>query len=210
MALDLKALLTGSVTCTRNVLRYSIFPRHHAESVAEHSYFTALYAVVILKWLKVYPTEKYEQPNAETVLARALLHDVDESQSGDFVRRFKHSDPELKDLLHRVSRRFVLKVMVQLDPCHTGPGTGDVGYTMVQHWDNAKDHTIEGRIVAFADYLSVLSYIAQELELGNRRMLETMSELSHYGASFNGSEYDFIRPLVEQAQRFATGLPSSV
>ena len=66
-------------------------------------------------------------------------------------------------------------------------------------WENAKDESYEGRIVAFADFLSVLAYITEELRSSNATMREHLISMREYYQKFCAPEFNFIRPLVQQA-----------
>ena len=148
-------MLVGTTNRMRNVIRYSTCHRQHNETLAEHHYYTALFSALIAKDIGV-------QVNTEIVMLKALVHDVEESVSGDFMRSFKHSSPELKAAIEKGSEAFVYSMFNRINSNGAFDGA----------WKNAKDHSLEGRIVKFADFLSVLSYIYQELASGNKLIIE--------------------------------------
>ena len=62
---------------------------------------------------------------------------------------------------------------------------GEPSHSLHYLWKNAKDpDTIEGDIVAFADFLSVLSYVMNELDCGNKKLLRQLDDMYEYAHSF--------------------------
>ena len=179
----IKEMLDGDLARIRNVIRFSNSTRIKDESVAEHSYFTAYYAMVLAMALIV---EEGVPVDMGTLLTSAILHDVDEAKSGDFVRHFKYMDTDIKrhieDASDRIMRNafdpiFVKERMVLRE--------GEPSHSLHYLWKNAKDpDTIEGDIVAFADFLSVLSYVMNELDCGNKKLLRQLDDMYEYAHSF--------------------------
>ena len=186
----MEQLLLGPVSRLKNIVRFSNSHKHQTESVAEHSYSTALYALVLGEELRRGGLEI----DVELAVKRALLHDVEESHSGDFIRTFKHSDPALVAAIEKASRNFAEKIFRGLSPKGWLP--------LFQLWENAKDKSLEGQLVEFADFLSVVSYILREGRMGNRALVREHAEsLGDYANRFNHGRYDFLRPQVKVAQR---------
>ena len=66
-------------------------------------------------------------------------------------------------------------------------------------WENAKaDHTYEGRIVALADYLSVISHLWQEVQSANASLYGHYDSVMEYLHTFDDAIFDFVRPIVEE------------
>jgi 5'-deoxynucleotidase YfbR-like HD superfamily hydrolase len=193
---NLSKVVIGDLARLRFVIRFSNCPRIHNESVGEHSFYTALYAYFISVSLRVQGFEVY----VGQVLAKALMHDVDECISGDFIRMFKHSTPELKQAIDQASAKFTKGVLKDVAK------TSLLADVYFADWEKAKLGN-EGRIVAFADYLSVLSYIAQEIELGNVRMRRQIPELKKFHSSFCTPEFKFLEEYVNQAEEILKNLP---
>lgn len=187
--INLGQLLFGTTTRTRYVTRWSTFHILHKESVAEHSFFTAFYTMVISDWLDLFSESEVNQTVA---LQRALMHDVDEAYSGDFIRSFKYAVPGLKKMLDEASSVFCGQMCEEIAP-------GAIGEELHRRWINAKDDTKEGRIVAFADFLSVLSYAIMERRAGNRHIREESINLRTYGTMFLNEAFDFLSPLPQEA-----------
>lgn len=203
--LQVKELCLGLVTRLRYIKRFSVAHVQHIEAVAEHSFYTAWYCMLIGNALHVNGSP--EAPNMEALLTRALIHDVDEAFSGDIIRMFHRDGGDLERLIHDRSgvmvRNFLDKV------CN-----GDVSmHSILYHnWENAKDReTVEGCIVSYADFLSVLSYVAQEVDGGNRRLLDHLADIEEYAESFNkDSRFDFLWTVLEGHRWMVTWLKNEL
>ena len=148
-------VLFGNLTRLRNVTRYSAEFVLQRENVAEHSFWTALIAVTI--------AHEYfrDEVDVGTVAVRALLHDIEESTTGDLVRAMKYHDQGLRDQIALVEAEFAASILKPM---------GETGEDYFDIWFNAKDDTLPGRIVALADLLCVISYCRLEFESGNHRL----------------------------------------
>lgn len=188
MTLDIITLLTGNTTRLRNVVRYSTCRRVNDEDVAQHSFYTVLYSALIATWV---------ERNSKMVISWALLmtkaslHDVEEAISGDFPRPFKVSDPALKSMLDVAALKACRVACQGIFP--------DDEEMLPGLWERAKNRTTEGRIVSLADCLSVLSYLYQEREAGNYGIHEHAADVEKYWNEFLDPSYDFLRPLIRQA-----------
>lgn len=172
--LNLKELLAGNLSRIRNVVRFSNSTRIKDESVAEHSYFTAYYALVLGHVLS-----NVEGVNVDfgTMLTGAIVHDIDEAVSGDFIRHFKYQDPELHKRLDDASSKLMEGAFSSTSEALTEP--------LYTGWRSAKqESTVEGDLVAFADFLSVLSYVMNEIDCGNRKLIEQLDDMYEYARSF--------------------------
>jgi len=85
--LNIRSLMT--------VGRFSVYKCHFREDVAQHSYFTALYAMVLGDLEKL----RGADVNIEKLLRMALLHDAEEARTGDVHHPFKHQDERFADAL---------------------------------------------------------------------------------------------------------------
>lgn len=199
MDLNLRALMTGHVSRLRYVPRFSICRVQHRESVAEHSYYVVLYAWLICRWLRcnhvpgfVPYTEMFRIENE--VLERAILHDVEECRTGDCPRPFKYSTPALKKMMDEAAAIAFAQVAEEW--------TTDNTFQATCHgiWKDAKHGTV-GKVVEFADFLSCLSYFMQERRDGNSTIEEQADNMMGYCELFTAPEYEFLRPLVQQAKK---------
>ncbi len=199
--LDIRYLLTGTPIRMRYVNRWSTSRVSFPENVAEHSYFVCLYSMMVARWLCYKSSGAHvagdEAQNAflGMVLQRAILHDIEEARTGDIHRPFKYSDPRLRDAMKLASVVAAEQTLRPLNP--SDPEEQDA---LMGIWSHAKDFKHAGRIVSFADYLCVLAFINQEgQDVVKTLCLET---LPSHAKEFDGPDYDFIRPLVQQAQEF--------
>lgn len=160
-----RQLLEGPMNRAHSVYRYSSRPVIKQESVAEHTFFVMLYADMINASLG------YEA-NSEKLLRRALIHDIDECVTGDFVRSFKYRNPELRREIQRASREF-LQDMLKAYSVDTS--------VLLAAWDRGKSDNIEGDILRVADYMSVVAYLIRELQMGNGTMIDVYHECIEYG-----------------------------
>lgn len=199
MNLNLRDVLTGHASRLRYIKRFGTCRVTHPESVAEHSYYVCLYAYLVAEWVWIHVPLPIGQRSWDgllgDVLSKAVFHDLEECRSGDFPRPFKHSDPKLRVMLEEAA----VTAMEQVASPWT-PGNPDMIKRHRDLWAAAKDRTFAGRIVAFADYLSCLSYLAQELIDNNHSMLEHTREMVAYTTEFDDKSYHFLRPLVDQAK----------
>lgn len=187
--LNLEELLCGPFTRLKNVTRFSNLPRLQDESVAEHSYYTALYSYMIAFSIK----KRYNYLDLEAIMARSLVHDIEESCSGDFIRSFKHSSPTVRNAIDMASRSFAFGIFDRLEP---------LTKQLRRLWSDAKCGTLEGAIVKFADFLSVLSYMLTEVRLGNMVLArESAGSMRDYLDSFDDKRFDPIREYVNQAEQ---------
>jgi len=189
--LNIREMLRGDLVRLRYVDRYSTCRVNHRETVAEHSFFVALYATLIGQWYEFWHGTPL---NWRKLMSKTVIHDVEESRSGDWPRNFKHSDPTLRAELDRVAATAMRQLADNLVE-------GQWQVELADSWKTAKDNSPEGLVVSFADFLSVLSYVIQEIESGNRNAVEHIEKLDAYFGEFEQSKCDFIRPLVTQAAR---------
>jgi 5'-deoxynucleotidase YfbR-like HD superfamily hydrolase len=187
--LDLFGLLVGAPIRLRYVRRFSTCRTGWPESVAEHSFYTSVYAMLLARMA--------EGPelsvNMADLLQKALLHDFEEAITGDINRPFKIAHDDLKHAIDKAAFLAFDRVWVGILPDW-------LARLLATHWTNAKDKSVEGRIVAFADFLSVLSYVVSEVRSSNLTMREHTKGMAEYLAMFQGPEYCFLQPEIEQAR----------
>lgn len=163
MCLDIKNLLLGSIQHLAHVNRYTSYPVSRRENVAEHTCFVSLYCLLIGEDLECNVSIDI---NWRKLLKSALLHDLDEALTGDFLRSVKYGTPGLKKALDTASVRVVEGMESELNL------TG-----ILDTWKSAKDDSLEGSILAIADFLAVASYVVNEIWTGNRHLYYILHEL---------------------------------
>lgn len=190
--MNIRNLLTGSLERLRYVERFSTVRVFRKENVAEHSYYTALYTMFICDWVN---DKTPLGPDKGLALSKALMHDIEESFTGDMPRPFKHSSREISLGMALPIEKKTMEVLVSLDLKNRRAPT-------YCYWFQAKDkERPEGRIVAFADFLAVLAYLLTEVQYGSYTIQEHIQGMDVYSKDFDHPRYDFIRPLVKQAQQ---------
>jgi putative hydrolase of HD superfamily len=139
------------------IVRFSAHMRIKDESVAEHSFHTALYAMILADL-----EEKFKNKiDKEKILKTALLHDLEESLTGDIIYGFKHTHASLTKQIKKISLKFLEELLENL------PKENAKEY--IELWKNQKDlNTIEGKIMLAADKLEGLIYSLNEFSLGNK------------------------------------------
>jgi len=128
-------------------------------------------------------------------LSKALMHDIEEARTGDLPRFFKHSNKSLHEAIDRqgtMECEFILSRIL-------GESIGPNRIKFHSLWRDAKDDTLEGRIVSFADFLSCVSYVSEELRSSNSTMKEHLVSFTNYMEVYKDSRYEFLRPLIEEA-----------
>ena len=197
--LNLRELLAGDINRLRYIKRYSTSLVLHRESVAEHSYYTSLYAMFVADWVNENsPRGFYGIIVLEEVLRRAILHDCEECRTGDVIRPTKHANSEISAMIDSVGEALLKETLISIVP--TIPAEFPLCESYFNTWSRAKDESPEGLIVSFADYLSVLSHLWVEARSANTTVLDNYVTLREYQDIFKEEKYNFIRPLVNDAE----------
>lgn len=194
-SLDLRQLLVGDINRLRYVKRFSTALVLHTETTAEHCFYVTLYTLFICRWLERNATHDSPKLDVSSAVLKALLHDLDECRTGDIIRSFKHVTPEFSKQVETISGVLLKQTLKDVFRNQEGL-VKDVFY----HWQTAKDvNSFEGRVVSFADWLSVISHMWQEVHCSNASMLVHQETTMAYGEQFKDERYAFLQPLVDQA-----------
>ena len=153
--LNIFEMVTGPFQTLRCIKRFSNCHRINDESVAEHSYQVAVYTLLMCMDLQ----ERGYTVQLSRAVSQALVHDLEESESGDIIRTFKHFSPELVEGIDKTSAKFIKEIVRQVFPIDP--------VWLFNLWANAKRKDLEGSIIELADYLSALGYIHSEVMMGN-------------------------------------------
>ena len=129
------------------------------------------------------------------LLERGLLHDIDETLTGDFTRLVKYSSKECHDILEALAESVTKEISDDIT---------DDGY-LLEKWKNAKDSSVEGYIIRIADIMSVCKKISREVDfLGNNNFLKVALEVQNYLESLLNSIPSDI--LVEESVEYVKRL----
>lgn len=192
MNLDVREMLGGDIARLRYIKRFSTCRTVSTETVAEHTAYVVIYSALIARWV-------IENTDQEVLLGmlltRAALHDVEEARTGDFPRTFKHRTQELREAVEVAARIEAEDIFKQITD------DTDVQKDLLNAWASAKDNTVEGRILEFADFLSALAFVVEEKKVGNFCLSQHTGTFTQYLAKFNHEDYQFLAPLVRQAKQ---------
>lgn len=162
--MDLFSILNGPMRRMSHVNRYSSIPVHRPENVAEHSWWVTMIAYLIADDLFLQGVNI----KMELVLSKALVHDLSECVSGDIIRSYKYSSPEVRKTLGDADRINMQGITSKM---------GSVGPSVYHDWARAKADGLEGDIVAFADMVGVVIYCREEYLMGNRQIELVLKEM---------------------------------
>lgn len=150
----------------RSVKRCNNFLVYKPEDVAQHSYFVAQLAMVLVDEYNQYIQEFWVEDtetkfvSVEKVLRKALLHDTDEAFSSDIPWNIKHSTPEAHEQINKAVELMMDKVY---------EGTSDLFLSYHDMAAHCKDG-FEGQIVDVADMLELALHCWEEYAIGNHWM----------------------------------------
>lgn len=138
----------------KNLVRYNHRLRIKNESVAEHSFFVALFTIQLCDEFDIGGETK------EVAIIKALLHDLPEIEFNDITHDVKEK-LNLKELIDKAERNYLI--------CNLSVPTLSFVF------DN---NIVANTIVEYADALSVLQYCKNEQLLGNSTMQPIIDEVS--------------------------------
>lgn len=139
-----------------HVIRFSGSPQHFHESVGEHSFYVAYFTAIICYFLRKEGV-KIDEARAMKI---ALVHDMEESFSGDIRGPFKHRSKEVLDAIRKAGREIIPTVFEDLPP--------ELAQELVELWkEDTKQRTLEAQVVKLADDLSLIAKCNEEVTVGN-------------------------------------------
>ena len=132
-----------------DLVRYNHRHKIKNETVAEHSYYVALFC------LKICTYYGFDGDTTSRILTKALLHDLPEIETSDIPYDVKKNIPAITKLLETAEMSFYERHYPAL--CET----------------LFNENALEDAVVKYADALSVMQYCLNELELspGNKDFL---------------------------------------
>jgi len=143
--------------------RCSNTPHIKPYSVAQHSFYISLYAMVFAHLENDRMKNNYY--NMELLLQKALVHDLEESETGDILFPLHDENPDFKKRLDYIRNECVTHKLFEELPEHTR-------MKFKEAWKTAKDNSPEGQLVACMDKFEILMYAVSEIELGNKSFYE--------------------------------------
>ena len=136
--------------------RFSVYKCHFREDVAQHSYYTALYAMVLVDLEK----KRGTKVDVERLLRMALLHDAEEARTGDIHHPFKHQDAAFAEKLDDRALDWFENLMGSLPP--------DLAHEYIRLRKSSREiSATEVSILKAADKIEALLWAYEEYLLGN-------------------------------------------
>jgi len=139
--------------------RFSVYKCHFREDVAQHSFLTAMYAMILADLEK----RRGGVVDVERLLRMALLHDAEEARTGDVHHPFKHQDKAFAESLDSRALEWFEGLM--------GALPNDLADYYIQLRRTSRDLTIgESNILKAADKIEALLWAYEEYMLGNQEV----------------------------------------
>ncbi len=136
--------------------RFSVYKCHFREDVAQHSYFTAVYAMILADLERGKGTEV----DVEKLLRMALLHDAEEARTGDIHHPFKHQDAPFAETLDNRALEWFENLMGGLPE--------DLAHDYIRLRRASREVSAnEAGILKAADKIEALLWAYEEYLLGN-------------------------------------------
>lgn len=141
--------------------RCNQYPKIKYYSVAEHSFFVTFFGMIFCDLINHERSLKgVMKVNVEEVLRRLLIHDQEESITGDILYSLHSSNPAFYSELEKVRN-----VSVETQSFAELPAPIRDFY--IRLWKSTKDDTDEGHLVSMMDKFEILLFSIQELSMGN-------------------------------------------
>ena len=139
-----------------HVVRFNGKPQQFPESVAEHSFYVAYFTTILLHLLK----EAGESVDEAKTLKIALIHDMEETFSGDILTPFKHYNDEILEAVRKVNKEMIPMVFENLPE--------ELASDFIKLWtEDTEQSSKEAQVVKLADKLSLISKCYEETKAGN-------------------------------------------
>jgi 5'-deoxynucleotidase YfbR-like HD superfamily hydrolase len=134
-----------------HIKRYSVVPRIHDESIAEHSFFVAS---IVLKLADDYEFD------VGPAIGMAIVHDWTESYTDDITVLTKRKYPEIAKVIEEIEPKIAKE---EFSPM------------VLLLWQEYKAmETPEALIVKYADIIQVIQYAQAEVNMGNREYMQSV------------------------------------
>lgn len=126
--------------------------------VSDHSFYVALYAMIFAD-IENKGRTFVDSYNIGLVIRKALLHDVEESETGDILYPVHNLNKEFKEKLDVVRSLCIENIVFE--------ELGELKYLYIEEWKRSKDSSKEGHLVAMMDKFEILMFAIKELSMGN-------------------------------------------
>lgn len=160
---------SGNIRRLANVWRYSSIPISVPENVADHSYYVAVYAMMIHQELanQLAKPALMKPEIVAAILLKAVVHDVREAVTGDLVRPFKYSTPEFKEAVdaaeHNMAKKLLPAQVLNMENLAERMAGKQAAYV--------------GAVVKAADFMSLYQFMRREVLRGNCEIRDFVGRL---------------------------------
>lgn len=155
MGHDIREFIHGSRDLM-HVRRFTTVRGFQDESVAEHSYYAALYAMVICDLERL----EGRRVDVAEVLRRCLIHDLDEARVSDIPRPIKHANPKVRSTIRKISEQVYHELI--------SPLPEPVQKEYLRLWRESPSYEV--KVKKAADLLEALAWAVEESAMGNMRV----------------------------------------
>jgi len=142
--------------------RCSNSPHINRYPVSAHSFYVALYAMIFVDMENERKSREHSilSYDDSLVIRKALIHDLEESETGDILYPVHNMYKEFKEKLDEVRDLCVKNIIFE-----ELPSMQRAFYIIL--WRQSKDDSIEGHLVAMMDKFEILMFAVKELSMGN-------------------------------------------
>jgi 5'-deoxynucleotidase YfbR-like HD superfamily hydrolase len=135
--------------------RFSVYKCHFREDVAQHSYYTAVYAMILADLER----GKGTKVDVEKLMRMALLHDAEEARTGDIHHPFKHQDAPFAEALDNRALEWFENLMGGLPE--------NLAHDYIRLRRASRETSNEASILKASDKIEALLWAYEEYLLGN-------------------------------------------
>lgn len=160
-----------------SIIRFSTRAKIVNQSVADHSFYTAIVSYLIAKMEETYYGKTIDY---EKLMGFSTFHDFPESLSGDIVRDFKKRSEEFEVLYDKICDLTV----------HDITKDNSLGPIIERNCSGMGTECLEGKIVRMADIIDPFIYCINEMNLGNKNMEDVFNNCNRILAA---SELESVR-----------------
>jgi len=177
------------------VQRFSRLRMVHPENVLAHTGMVCVFAYAIASTLIEKGRRELRPLDLSVVLARAVVHDMDETITGDIVRPTKYFSGTLREELGKLEAEGISNIAAAL------------GLPLIKPTFDFAKYGREGYVVKLADMLSALCTVYIEVcVVGNSAMMQAAQGMKrglkdlHYGPErWNKAELVVIDAILDEA-----------
>lgn len=161
---NINQLFNGAFARLANIPRFSIYTRVFDESVAEHSYYVAVFSAFLFDHFASQNAIDRPPASLSRILVAALGHDLDEAWSGDINGPFKHMLPaQVRSSMESDGLNRVREEM----------GAITKGQSVFHHIEHLNE--MEEYILKLADIMSLVMFISRERRAENMAFLSEIN-----------------------------------